>query len=181
MTTAKLIALILLLIALAAVTIYVMGKFEQTRPTYDLIMGKLTAVKDYVTQSPNWAVITGGIGTLATVGGVAYNKLSQAKSQLTSASDVANKASAEAKALQGKLSGVESQIADQAKAYEAKLADVSKQTQTAVSQATSQANAKVVELTNLNTNLNQQKIELQNQYAKLQTRYEELRQLTAVK
>jgi len=101
-------------------------------------MGYVNQAKDYVTK--NWALVAGSLGTVATVGGLAYSKLSAAKTQLTQATSEISSQGSTITELKNKLTAAEQSAADQAKTYEAKLSEATKTATSATSTATDQTN-----------------------------------------
>ena len=181
MSISKILIVILIIVAIAVAAVFIMGRFEATKPIYDKIMiavsPSIEQIKSFVSTPTGAVTSIGGVGSLVTVGLAAYSKINSAKQQLTQVTDSAK---SQIDSLQSKYEGVTQQLSDaEAKAKE--LAASAPNIKDAVAQATSLSNNEVVKLTNLNTNLNQQKIELQNQFNQLQTRYNELRNLTAPK
>lgn len=137
MNALKLLTVILIIVAVAVVAVYLMGQFEQTQPTYTQIMGYVDQAKTYATQ--NWALLAGSIGTIATIGGVAYSKLSSAKQQLTQVADSAKSQIGGLQTAKDELtnkltqtvSGYESQLKEQT----GKLSTVQQQAETYKTQA----------------------------------------------
>jgi uncharacterized lipoprotein YehR (DUF1307 family) len=87
MNLLKILVVVLVLIALLVAAIYLCGQFEQTRPIYD----KALALKDQAVTyvSGNIPAVVAAGGGIVTVAGVAASKLSEVKSQLTTAKDQA--------------------------------------------------------------------------------------------
>jgi hypothetical protein len=120
----------------------------------------------------------GGLGIGAGTLGVAYKSASKAKDVLSSQvsglkgkiESVTNQATQTEEQLTKQLTEQTSSVQNQIKAA----------TEKATATVTSQSEGKILDLTNLNNTLNQQKIELQNQYKTLETRYNELKSIKSI-
>lgn len=170
MGLAKIAAYIFIIIAVAAVAIFIMGQFEQTRFVYDAVVGCITSAKDWVTSSTaNLGVTIASLGGLATLGGVAANAVSGLKSKLS-------EVTAQKDAIADQISSVTAQkdkIVEQAKSYESKIADYEKQLKDAGIDAATVTQMKT-ELANTQNTLfdvQQQKASLQNELSDLKNQY----------
>lgn len=183
MSLAKILLVILVLAAVVVAIVFLMGRFEQTKPAYDQIMGMADQAKTYATD--NWQILLASGGTVASTGiglaTYATGKINTAKAQVTQVTDSAktqiDTITAEKDKIATQLSSYEAQAksaTDQAKQAEAAAA-------AALKDAQSKSSQQIVDLTNQNTqlklNLNQEK----DLYKELQLRYDELRKVTAIK
>lgn len=181
MNAAKILLGILVIVAVAAVAIYLMGQFEVTRPLYEQITGTLGGWKDSIVTffSNPWAGITSALGAIGGIG-AAVGIYSTLKGKLTTSVNTAN---SEISTLTKQKEEALAKVTETANGYEAQVTDLQEQLKT--------AKANVVDTSGIQEELNkaQQNLaasrnevnELKSELQTLNTRYDELKQLTKVK
>lgn len=138
MNLLKVLTVLLVLAVAAVVIVYLMGQFQATQPYHDQIMSYVGQAQTYVMN--NLPLVTGGIGTLVTIGGVAASKLSAAKTQLNTVTSQVKEASGQVTDLKTKLTSTEQALTDK-DAIIAKLTEENKAVTTLQSTVESQAAA----------------------------------------